>query len=87
VTQKHGISYKLNLPTTIRIHDVFHPSLLSRDPDNPMEGQAFPEPPPVIATEGDDNAEWVVDEILAIRKLNRTIKVQAKWAGYDRDTT
>jgi len=74
VTQKYGISYKLNLPTTIRIYNVFYPSLLSRDPDNPIEGQAFPEPPLVITTEGDDNAEWVVDEILAIRKLNRTIK-------------
>jgi len=74
VTQKHGISCKLDLPTTMRIHDVFHPSLLSRDPNNPIEGQAFTEPPLVIATEGDDNAEWVVDEILVIRRVNRAIK-------------
>jgi len=52
-----------------------------------MEGQEPAEPPPVIATEGDDEAEWLVDEILAVRKQGRTLKAQAKWNGYERDET
>jgi len=75
VLKKHGISCKLSLPESIKIHDVFHPSLLSKDPDNPMEGQEPAEPPPVVATEGDDDAKWLVDEILTVRKQNRTLKV------------
>jgi len=85
--KKHGISCKLSLPESIKIHDVFHPSLLSKDPNNPIEGQEPAEPLPIVATEGDDDAEWLVDEILAIRKQNRTLKVQAKWNGYERDET
>jgi len=71
----------------MKIYNVFHPSLLSKDPDNPIEGQELVEPPPIIATEGDTNAEWLVDEILTVRKQNRTLKAQAKWNRYRRDET
>jgi len=54
VLQKHGISCKLDLPIIIRIYDVFYPSLLSIDPNTPMEGQEFTELPPIRATEGDN---------------------------------
>jgi len=87
VLRKHGISCKLDLPITMKIHDVFHPSLLSLNPDTPLEGQEFAEPPPIRATEGDDEAEWVVDDIIAVRKVNKTIKAQANWHGYPRDLT
>jgi len=38
VLKKHGISCKLSLPESIKIYNVFHPSLLSKDPNNPIEG-------------------------------------------------
>jgi len=87
IVRKHGISCKLDLPTTMKIHDVFHPSLLSLDPNDPMDGQQFTEPPPVTATEGDDEAEWLVDDILAVRRFRNVIKAQASWHGYPRDLT
>jgi hypothetical protein len=33
-----GTSYRLQLPTTMRIHDVFHPSLLRRAAEDPLPG-------------------------------------------------
>jgi len=41
----------------MKIYNVFHPSLLSKDPNNPIEGQEPAEPPPVVATEGDNNTK------------------------------
>jgi hypothetical protein len=32
------ISYRLQLPTTMRIHDVFHPSLLRKAAEDPLPG-------------------------------------------------
>ena len=32
-------SYQLDLSATMRTHDVFHPSLLRKDSDNPLPGQ------------------------------------------------
>jgi len=62
------------LPESIKIYNVFYPSLLSKDPDNPIEGQELVELPPVITIEGDTDAKWLVDEILIVRKQNRTLK-------------
>ena len=35
----------LDLPATMRIHDVFHPSLLSLAHNDPMEGRKLAQPP------------------------------------------
>jgi hypothetical protein len=33
-----GTSYRLRLPTTMRIHDVFHPGLLRKAAEDPLPG-------------------------------------------------
>jgi len=54
---------------------VFYPSLLLLNPNDLIDGQRFTEPPPIIATEGDNEPEWLVDNILAIRRFRNVIKV------------
>ena len=56
-------AYKLDLPPTIRVHNVFHVSLLDRYRD-PIPGQPPAEPLPIVI--GDDE-EWEVDQILNSR--------------------
>ena len=74
------VAYKLELPVTMRIHSVFHVSLLKR---YHRDGRWVAPPPPVII---DDEAEWEVDRILEHRlvKRGRKNKVEylIKFFGY-----
>ena len=81
-----GSSCQLDLPTSMKIHDVFHPSLLRKASADPLPGQHNDPAPPVIV---DDEEEWEVDDILDARKVGRGRKVQfrVKWKGYDEDKT
>ena len=79
-----GSSCRLELPTSMKIHDVFHPSLLRKASEDPLPGQHNDPAPPIIV---DDEEEWEVDDILDARKVGRGRKVQfrVKWKGYDKD--
>jgi hypothetical protein len=55
------VEYKLQLPDTWQIHDVFHVSLLMPFTETKEHGQNFIKPPP-DKIEGEE--EWEVEQIL-----------------------
>ena len=77
------------MPASIKIHPVFHVSLLRPAAADPLPGQRQ-DPPPPVQVEGVE--EWEVEEILDSRWDRRgrggrpRLKYVVKWAGYDEPT-
>lgn len=72
-------AYKLDLPSTLRIHPVFHISLLKPYKESEEFLRATP-PPPTILT--DNTKEYEVETILDKRILRGKTQYLVKWAGY-----
>ena len=56
------LTYRLKLPPTWKIHNVFHASLLSSYKETPTHGPNFPSPPPDLVN---SEEEYEVERILA----------------------
>lgn len=69
------VTFELELPVTMKIHPVFHKSLLE-----PAHGNE-PTSEPIKATQG-DNQEYEVEKILDHRKQGRTTQYLIKWKEY-----
>jgi hypothetical protein len=88
VRSVRDVSYELELPPQMKMHKVFHTSLLRPWIEPSVSGQ-FPQsrdhplPPPVDPA--DD--QWLVDTLLAKRKVGATGKWKyfVAWAGWPRE--
>jgi len=78
------LTYKLKLPATWRIHNVFHATLLVPYKENLTHGTNFLRPPPDIIN---DEEEWEVEAILKHRdtgrRNNRVRQYWIKWKGWE----
>jgi len=76
-------AYKLELPSNIKVHPVFHLSKLEKYYENPTEFQTreFPRPPPIVI-DNDHTPEFEVEEILDNRTRYRKQQYLVKWKGY-----
>jgi hypothetical protein len=72
-------SYKLKLPKTMKVHPVFHASLLYGHPTDEFGRRPIP-PPPVVTPEGEE--EYEVEKILNSRKVGRQLQYLIRWKGY-----
>jgi len=76
-----NVAYKLSLPPTWKIYNIFHTSLLTPYKETNQHGPNFIEPPPDII-EGEE--EWKVEQIIKARTYGRWKKKQylVRWKGY-----
>ena len=57
---KHKLAVKLDLPHSMKLHPVFHVSLLEPYVDNKIPGRSQSPPPPM---EINGENEWIVKEV------------------------
>ena len=73
------LTYKLQLPSTWKIHDMFHASLLSPYHSTESYGPSIPSPPPDIIN---DEEEYKVEAILSHKGPNARRLYLTAWKGY-----
>jgi hypothetical protein len=75
-------AYRLKLPKSMRIHPVFHVSLLEPYTPSTIPNRTQPPPPPVVIPESGDT--WYeIQEILDSRYRRKTLYYKIRWKGYD----
>jgi hypothetical protein len=82
VKQVSPVAYKIKLPTSMKIHDVFHIDLLILYTETEAHGETHPHPPPELI---DGEEEYEVEEILAdcINRRNKKRQYFVRWKGYE----
>ncbi|KAF8751497.1 hypothetical protein RHS01_08596 [Rhizoctonia solani] len=79
VTEKiSSHAYRLRLPDTLKIHDVFYVGLLSKAHESPS--QPFPKKPPPETIEGEE--EYKVEQIIDSKQQRGKWFYLIKWKGY-----
>lgn len=73
-------AYRLDLPKTMKVHPVFHVSMLEPVASDPLPNQKKVTPPPIIV---DGELEFHVEEILDARVSRNSTQSQylVKWTG------
>ena len=71
------VAFRLELPQTLRIHNVFHRSLLKRYVEPP---EPLPLPPPPVVVDG--SLEFQVEKIVDSRYVRRSLQYLVHWKGY-----
>ena len=76
------VVYRLKLPSTLQIHDIFHVSLLEKYRQDTITGRQQMPPPPIITPDGD--VEWEVHEVLDSLVFGRRKRLQylISWKEY-----
>ena len=74
------LTYRLSLPETWKIHNVFHASLLRRYRENDVYRTNYEQPPAELDHEGQE--VYNVEAILKHRRRGQGYQYFVKWEGY-----
>ena len=77
--QVNPVAYRIELPPSAAIHNVFHISMLEPYHESSTPGRRQMPPPPV---EIDGHELYIVDKILAQRVRRRQLQYLVRWQGY-----
>ena len=80
IGQINPVTYRLQLPNTIKIHNVFHVSLLEPYNANTIKGRHVTPLPPVQV---DNEVEYEVNKILDSKIQRKRLYYLVDWKGYD----
>ena len=72
-------AYRLELPSSMKIHPVFHISLLDRYIESDIPTRVQPPPQPVIV---DNQVEFEAEEVLDSKIMHKRLFYLVKWKGY-----
>ena len=76
-------AYRLDLPSSFEIHDVFHCSLLEPYHKNMIEGRHQPPPPAVDGVANYlDEEHFEVEKVLESRRRRNKVQYRLQWTGY-----
>jgi hypothetical protein len=73
------VAFELKLPPWMKIHPVFHVSLLEKAKTNQWSSRSQPKPPPIQV---EDHEEYLVQEILDSRLNRNRLQYFIDWEGY-----
>ncbi|QRV73577.1 Retrotransposable element Tf2 protein [Ceratobasidium sp. AG-Ba] len=74
-------AYWLELPKTMRTHNVFHINLLAPFTEDKDFHRRQARPPPIVTEEGEE--EYEVDHVVAWEQRKNGLYYQIRWKGYD----
>jgi hypothetical protein len=84
ILEKVGNSYRVDLPSSIKVHPIFPLDRLRKAAMNPVPGQIADPPPPIIVN---GEIEYEVERILAVQTHRGKLQYRAQWVGFDDDPT
>ena len=73
------VTYCLKLPTSLKIHDVFHVDLLTPYHKTNKHGANYTQPPPELV---DGEEEYQVEEIIGEHTHRQKKQYLVKWLGF-----
>ena len=76
-------TYRLRLPDSLTIHNVFNVDQLYLAANDPLPSQVLEPPPPVLV---ENTPEYEVAEVLDCRQRGRSFQYLVRWTGYDDPT-
>ena len=80
ITKRIGTqAYRLELPSSMHVHPVFHVSLLEPHKPSTIPGRSPPPPPPIVVN---SEKEFEVEEVLNSKFKRKRLFYLVKWEGY-----